>query len=457
MQVSNYVSTLSDSKILVLKDENGLGAKDLLAAAITLAVDAWDYNQKHGECYVSEVGVVHIILKIVQYENVGLTCDGTMPFVSTGFDRLRILQRALQHLDVTDENLGPAASYVASFFEGKAGVLAARCAVLTSMAEISSGEGPPSTPTTAQAREAASKLLALCPGIMALPTAACELMYGRAAYLQALLLVRETLHDPAFGAEEATQVLSQLLHEGAKTAMNSGYPGGLRLVWTYHETEYLGAGHGVAGIFFTLLQLLPDVLRLEQAEEKEEKMSGNLSCGWIGEIRSSILALVDAQMHSGNLPRSTASSADHILSWSSGAPGFIALFLRAAAADELYLSSTSEQFTRDRQRLRDAAAHAGEITWQRGALCHGVGIFKGIAGCVYGLLFLAKSSIGNSDPRWLRRAQQLTIHATKNFDALETVLDMAPCNLWEGSAGLCCALFDILGDSHLANIPGYGS
>ncbi|RUS21631.1 hypothetical protein BC938DRAFT_475372, partial [Jimgerdemannia flammicorona] len=187
-----------------------------------------------------------------------------------------------------------------------------------------------------------------------------ELLYGRAGYLYALLFVKTHCGGSEVGAmvsdELVRQVFDAILSDGKDYAQIFKTVRALKdeeappLMWCWHETEYLGAIHGAAGIVTILLQFralaephLDDLLRVLEF-------------------------VVGLAFPSGNFPSSmSALERDELVHFCHGAPGVIpALTL----AYDLYPSERT-------RRLLQAAERAAECVWERGLLKKGVGLCHG--------------------------------------------------------------------------------
>ncbi len=95
-----------------------------------------------------------------------------------------------------------------------------------------------------------------------------ELLYGRAGYLYALLVLRKTVLDCPNMSERLRQlddackhVCSVILRHGRQEATATGF-----LMWSWHGKSYLGAAHGVCGIL-ALLSQAKEFLNERDAED----------------------------------------------------------------------------------------------------------------------------------------------------------------------------------------------
>ncbi|KAK7494624.1 hypothetical protein BaRGS_00014022 [Batillaria attramentaria] len=92
-----------------------------------------------------------------------------------------------------------------------------------------------------------------------------EHLYGRAGYLAALMYVQTQLGQDAIHREVVVKVVKAILASGQAMAQKKRWSHPLMYAW-YHE-YYLGAAHGLAGIFYTLLLVYGDKRYLDAAEK----------------------------------------------------------------------------------------------------------------------------------------------------------------------------------------------
>ncbi|KAG6901644.1 hypothetical protein C0995_009643 [Termitomyces sp. Mi166 len=289
---------------------------------------------------------------------------------------------------------------------------------------------------------------------------ACEVLYGRAGLLYALLRLRSAGISKARASNSTSADLEPLLtvlnnltnNEVLRVVVDSiidkGKEGVVEyaqlsaepdqpmppLMWTWHGTRYLGAAHGVAGILFVLWNCPFSVV---------EAYSGNLvkTLEW----------LVDLQDSTGN--------------WPSKAPDGAA---DAEHKNELVHGIILDQTLRE--KINSAMRKGAGIVYRRGLLTKGVGICHGVAGSIYTLLatsrVLDSFTIKGGTPtdgnaKYLRRAAHLAVLAA-DFEQLTKNGEMrkpdCPWSLYEGSAGICYAWADVLcsltgGD--VGGVPGF--
>jgi hypothetical protein len=288
-----------------------------------------------------------------------------------------------------------------------------------------------------------------------------ELLTGRAGYLFAVAAASHALGRPAVPHKVTDAIVAQVIADGREgAAERRGGGPGCPLMYTWLDTEYLGAAHGLAGIL-KVLMLFPEAL---------DKVEGGHA-----DVVASLDWLIAQRLPSSNLPSRAGSHTDELLHWCHGAPGFA---LTLAAAYEAY---GHERYLLS---LREAAG----LTWSRGllrrlSLCHGV------AGNLYVFLALRRVLLGAAQvaghvqageaeeeaARALARAQAFAMFllrgtntpraqgAPQGGDEPFWVREVAggrmhggdrPDSLFEGQAGVAYALLDVLHPDQAA-FPGF--
>ena len=260
-----------------------------------------------------------------------------------------------------------------------------------------------------------------------LPPGECDVLYGRAGVLQAIFFLRQALNEPNLETKAVQTIASQIIEEGLLYAASRDV--GMPLLWEWHESQYLGAAHGVTGILYTLLTL-------NEAERQQMDQRYKLST----HIKQVIHNLEIFCFPSGNLDSSIRSfpphhrGTDRLVQWCHGAPGHVLLLVKAAEVldEPLYL-----------ERAKRIADH---VIWPRGLLRKGVGLCHGIAGNAYAFLALAKH-----DASFIAKARYFADFGLRSLRELEHVPDR-PYSLFEGLGGLCALVID-LADPNSAVFP----
>lgn len=245
---------------------------------------------------------------------------------------------------------------------------------------------------------------------LALESSSDEWLYGRAGYLFACLSVSQKCGAEKMFQDIITRVATKMVESGfqyAQTHQSSTSP--LMYNWPpgRHPEEYLGAAHGVMGIWYMLLfceqQLSHDHMNL---------------------VEKGIQWLLTQRKANGNWSAVLGEKKAKLVHFCHGAPGAVFLF---AKAYEVFKKNEYLQ----------AALSAGEIVYKYGVLRKGPGLCHGIAGNGYTFLCLYKLT---RNEIWLERARNYA-------RLLQLKLDCrTPDNLYslfEGLAGTVCFLLDL--------------
>jgi len=214
----------------------------------------------------------------------------------------------------------------------------------------------------------------------------------------------------------------QILHIGQEMKQQN-----CPLMYAWHDSKYLGAAHGISGIFHVLFLCRDFVSKDDELESFVSK-----------EIRQTIDFLMTLVFPSGNYPSRVDGTGDKLLQWCHGAPAFVPLFLRAY------------QEYKD-VRYMDAAIEAAKVTWSRGLLKKGPGLCHGVSGNGYVFLLLFKLT---RDKLWFDMAWKFaefiwSEEGRKTWDTPDE-----PYSLFGGIAGAVCFFQDIL-SPHLSSFPAF--
>ncbi|KAL2715276.1 lanC-like protein 2 isoform X1 [Vespula squamosa] len=269
-------------------------------------------------------------------------------------------------------------------------------------------------------RNAISKLISLSTHVISernkIPD---ELLYGRAGYLFSLLYVNSNISPPPIKSDIIQQVIFCIINSGCmySISIRSKSP----LMYSWHDTEYLGAAHGLAGILYILLQA-----RNYLYEEQLKNF-----------ILSTLYYLQDLKYPSGNFPSSIESNTDRLIHWCHGAPGMTMLF---CLAYEIYSD----------KKFLETAIQCGEVVWARGLLKKGYGLCHGVSGNAYTFLHLYQQT---KDPKYLYRACKYAEWCF-NYGVNQNRIPDRPFSLFEGLAGVIYFLIDMQQPS-MAKFPAY--
>lgn len=229
-----------------------------------------------------------------------------------------------------------------------------------------------------------------------------EILYGRSGYLFALLYVCREIGPEAVDEATISQVVTTIVESGKSFSAEQKKSERCPLLYEWHKKPYVGAAHGLAGIYYMLLQpsarVHPDML----AEL----------------VRPSIDYVRHKRFRSGNFPSSLSNESDRLVHWCHGAPGVIHMLLMAHKVfkEEKYLKEASD---------------CAEVIWQRGLLRKGYGICHGTAGNGYAFLSMYKAT---HDQKYLYRACKFAEWCL-DYGTHGCRIPDRPYSLFEGMAG----------------------
>lgn len=269
-------------------------------------------------------------------------------------------------------------------------------------------------------QNAISKLISLSSHVVKEHGKVCdELLYGRAGYLFSLLYVNSNIYPSPIESDIIKQVISCIIKSGNIYSKSRHYK--TPLMYSWHDSEYLGGAHGLAGILYILLQAR-DYLTEEQLKN---------------DILPALYYLQDLKYPSGNFPSSVGSKTDKLIHWCHGAPGMTMLF---CLAYEIYLD----------EKFLQTAVQCGEVIWERGLLKKGYGICHGVSGNAYTFLHLFQQT---KDLKHLYRACKFAEWCFDYGENQNRIPDR-PFSLFEGLAGVIYFLIDMQKPS-MAKFPAY--
>ncbi|KAM9775270.1 lanC-like protein 2 [Syngnathus typhle] len=229
-----------------------------------------------------------------------------------------------------------------------------------------------------------------------------ELLYGRAGYLYALLYVNKEIGGDTVDEATVAKVVGAIIESGKNFSAELKKTERCPLLYEWHKKQYVGAAHGLAGIFYMLMQpgarVHPDIL-------------SEL-------VRPSIDYIRHKRFRSGNFPSSLSNESDRLVHWCHGAPGVIHMLIMA------YKVFKEEKYLKD-------AVECGEVIWQRGLLRKGYGICHGTAGNGYAFLSLYKLT---QEKKYLYRACKFAEWCL-GYGTHGCRIPDRPYSLFEGMAG----------------------
>lgn len=144
-----------------------------------------------------------------------------------------------------------------------------------------------------------------------------DLLYGRAGFLWAALLVNKYLGDETIPSDLLMGVVAAVLAGGrAGASDNLACP----LMYRWHGTRYWGAAHGLAGILHVLLHF-------------------PLSEDDIKDVKATLRYMMSNRFpHSGNYPVSEGNPRDKLVQWAHGAGGIAITLCKASEVSKTYLN-----------------------------------------------------------------------------------------------------------------------
>ncbi|KAA8581007.1 hypothetical protein FQN60_013965 [Etheostoma spectabile] len=236
---------------------------------------------------------------------------------------------------------------------------------------------------TADSQDCLSRLLQLQGSVLApdseMPD---ELLYGRAGYLYALLYVNKEIGADTVDESTITKVVMAIVESGKNMSAEQKKTDRCPLLYEWHKKQYIGAAHGLAGIYYMLMQA-------RQTEWLHPLPGAKVHPDLLAQlIRPSIDYVRHKRFRSWNFPSSLSNESDRLVHWCHGAPGVVHMLIMAHKVfkEEKYLKE---------------AAECAEVIWQRGLLRKGYGICHGTAGNGYAFLSLYKLT---QEKKYLYRA-----------------------------------------------------
>ncbi|XP_035267094.1 glutathione S-transferase LANCL1 [Anguilla rostrata] len=238
-----------------------------------------------------------------------------------------------------------------------------------------------------------------------------ELLYGRIGYLSSLSFVNQQFGQEKIPMQLIQEICEAILASGERLSKKRRYQDKTPLFYEWYQEYYVGAAHGLSGIYYFLMQPGFGV-----GEDRLERV-----------VKPSVDFVRQIKFPSGNYPPCVGDSRDLLVHWCHGAPGVVYMLLQAhrVFGEDQYLSD---------------ALQCGEVIWRWGLLKKGYGLCHGAAGNAYGFLALYKHT---GAPQHLYRACKFAEwcmdygkHGCRTPDT--------PFSLFEGMAGTIYFLADLL-------------
>ncbi|XP_073318548.1 glutathione S-transferase LANCL1 [Pagrus major] len=246
-----------------------------------------------------------------------------------------------------------------------------------------------------------------------------ELLYGRMGYLYSLVFINQQLGQDRIPLQYIQQISESVLVSGEHLSRKFRVQNQSPLMYEWYQEQYVGAAHGLAGIYYYLMQ--PGFVSSEEYVHRLVKPSVDHVCR--------------LRFPSGNYPPCIGDDRDLLVHWCHGSPGVVYMLLQAYRAFGV-------------PHYLDAALQCGEVVWHYGLLKKGYGLCHGAAGNAYTFLALYRHT---RDPKHLYRACVFADWCM-NYGRHGCRTPDTPFSLFEGMAGTIYFLADLL-DPMRARFP----
>ncbi|EGV91649.1 LanC-like protein 2 [Cricetulus griseus] len=230
-------------------------------------------------------------------------------------------------------------------------------------------------------------------------------------YLYALLYLNTEIGPGTVGETAIKEVVTAIIESGKTLSREERKTERCPLLYQWHRKQYVGAAHGMAGIYYMLMQ--------PEAKVDQETLTEM--------VKPSIDYVRHKRFRSGNYPSSLSNETDRLVHWCHGAPGVIHMLLQA------YQVFKEEKYLKE-------AMECSDVIWHRGLLRKGYGICHGTAGNGYSFLSLYHLT---QDKKYLYRACKFAEWCL-DYGAHGCRIPDRPYSLFEGMAGAVHFLSDIL-------------
>ncbi|XP_061571439.1 glutathione S-transferase LANCL1 [Cololabis saira] len=238
-----------------------------------------------------------------------------------------------------------------------------------------------------------------------------ELLYGRAGYLSSLVFINQQLGQDRIPLQYIQQISESMLISGDHLSKKLRVQNQTPLMYEWYQEFYVGAAHGLAGIYYFLMQ--PGFV---SAEEHVHRL-----------VKPSVDHVCRLKFPTGNYPPCIGDDRDLLVHWCHGSPGVIYMLLQA------YKVFGIPHYLED-------ALQCGEVVWQCGLLTKGYGLCHGAAGNAYAFLALFRQT---REAKHLYRACMFADWCM-NYGKHGCRTPDRPFSLFEGMAGTIYFLADIL-------------
>ncbi|CAG5934093.1 unnamed protein product [Menidia menidia] len=236
-----------------------------------------------------------------------------------------------------------------------------------------------------------------------------ELLYGRAGYLYALVFINQQLGQDRIPLQYIQQISEAILMSGEQLSRKFRVQNQSPLMYEWYQEQYVGAAHGLAGIYYFLMQ--PGLVSTEEHVHRLVKPSVDHVCR--------------LKLPTGNYPPLHR-----------GRPGPAGALVPRLPGGHLHAAAGAFGIP---QYLEDAL-HCGEVVWHWGLLKKGYGLCHGAAGNAYAFLALYRQT---QEAKHLYRACMFADWCM-NFGRHGCRTPDRPFSLFEGMAGTIYFLADLL-------------
>ncbi|PIK45712.1 putative lanC-like protein 3-like isoform X5 [Apostichopus japonicus] len=243
-----------------------------------------------------------------------------------------------------------------------------------------------------------------------------EVLLGRAGYLCGVHTIGKEFSEQVLDEQSINEICMTIVEVGRQTAkkLSSASP----LMYQYHNTQSLGAAHGLSGILFALLNF-PAFIKSDASVERDVKAAVDYFLAIQAEDGN--FATVVGEERSGR-------AGEGLVHWCHGAPGVIYLLAKA------YLLWGEEKYL-------NACIRCADLCWEYGLLLKGPGICHGVAGNGYVFLLMYRLT---KQVQYLYKAVQFAqFLESEEFKSKARTPD-SPFSLFEGLAGTLCFLIHLL-------------
>ncbi|GAB0095874.1 LanC-like protein 3 homolog [Sergentomyia squamirostris] len=355
-------------------------------------------DDPRGDLYVGDAGIAFMFYRINKSQLLGEKIPGALDQAQQYIDRAR--SNAKHYAKRADERC--------AFLCGNAGIYAVSAAI--SSESGNSGQLQSDLKNFSAGFEA-------CKPLNFNKYGSDEILVGRAGFLSGVYWLQRTLSQAPFPADQIEEICESMIQSGINYSRRKNSP--LMLMYEYHNSEYLGAAHGICSIYHMILN----------SSWFDNYSAYGQACKHHDLIKSSIDGFLALQDPEGNFPITLDNTREkRLVHWCHGAPGAVYLLAKS------YLLFREEKYL-------NACKLSAELVWKKGLLRKGPGICHGVAGNGYVFLLLYQLT---KDSVYLYRASKFAEFLSDRNFRREARTPDRPFSLYEGLAGTVCFLADLL-------------